>query len=330
MKFYKEYYSIFNLLKLMLVNKNTSGLLKKINPEYEYFRIQKKINPDIAIKISKFPNQLSNTKCLIHKFQAKYKKWEVEINEFDDGFIDLTIIPCLSGFRKTMEFLALKNLYVRSLIQYKLIEKGFTLIHASAVNINGNAYVFAGRPGVFKTSIIMDLLRQNGIQFLGEENVILKQGKIYPFPLNIQSLDYKIKFYETENPPSIVHKFMLGINLIRRKNYKIAISSPVQLNKIFFLEKSYKFVCKKQNIEKIINKLVWNEVEEINLTPTHTLSGISNNHFSEYLQITGKINNFKKNIREIFIDNLNEEVGLYSVKVPENYSSSIVNNLIKV
>ena len=323
-----ENYNIHNIISFQLVNSNAAGLLKNINPEYEYFRVEKEVDPDFRITISMSPKKNGEHKFLKYRFEKRYASWEVGIFEYENGFVDLTIVPHLDGFRKLFEYSALKNLYVRSLLYYCLIKNGFTLIHSSAVNIRGEAYVFVGRPGVFKTSIIMDILRRPGSSFLGEENCVLKDGNIYAFPLNIQSLDYKIKYYKNENPPSSIRKFMLGLFLLKNKNYNISISNPCKPCKIFYLEKKVEFECEKIKLEDIIDKFTSNEIEEIEITPTHTFSGISNNYFSEYLQWMGMMGFVKKTIRDIFIKDISNS-DIYSVSMPRSYDPSLINEFLR-
>ena len=325
---YKENYNIHNIISFQIVNNNITGLLNKINPEYEYFKVDTEVDPDFRITVAKVFRNVDEIKSLKYKFKKKSTYWEAEILEHNNSFIELTIVPRLQGIRNLFQFTALKNIYVRSLLYYSLINKGCTLIHSSAVNINGKAYVFVGRPGVFKTSLIMDFLRQTGTSFLGEENVLLMDEKIYPFPLNIQSLSHKIKYYKHEDPPSYIHKLMLGLSLLKNKNINIPISNCCYPEKIFYLEKGNKFDYKKVKLENTIDKLVSNEIQEIDLNPTHSLSGISNNYFSEYLHEFGLMEEIKEKIRNIFLNNF-REVDFYSVSMPKSYDTKLINELLR-
>ena len=48
-----------------------------------------------------------------------------------------------------------------------------------------------GEAGVFKTTLAIKLMNDYGYDFLGEENVIIGNGKCYPYPFNYQSFLYK-------------------------------------------------------------------------------------------------------------------------------------------
>ena len=190
------------------------------------------------------------------------------------------------------------------------------------------AYIFVGRPGVFKTSIIMDFLRRPDTRFLGEENVLLKDGMIHSFPLNIQSLDYKMKNYRNENAPSFVHKMKLGLYLLKNRRIEISISKPCQPSKCFYLEKGDKFSCAKVKLENLIDKLILNEIQEIDITPTHTFSGISKNYFSQWLHEAGLMNFMKEQIGSILKQSFSN-VDLYSVSMPGSYESGIINEFLR-
>lgn len=324
----KENYSIHHIISFQIVNDNIPGLLNNINPEYEYFRVDTEVDPDFRISVSKAFSNVDDRKLLRYRFEKKYTSWEVQILEYENGFIELKIVPRLKGIRRLFVYSALKNIYVRSLLYYCLFKKGHTLIHSSAVNIQDAAYVFVGKPGVFKTSIIMNFLRQPETSFLGEENVLLKDGLIYSFPLNIQSLNHKIKYFKNENPPTFFHKLILGLSLLKHKKNDLPISNPCYPKKIFYLEKKDKFECVKDNLENIIDKLIWNEIQEIDITPTNTFSGISNNYFSEYLQEIGMMNFLKEKLGNIFMKDISN-VDIFSVSMPRSYKSSLINEFLR-
>jgi len=133
-----------------------------------------------------------------------------------------------------------------------------------------------------------------------------------------------MKYYKNENPPSSLHKLILGFSLLKNKEIGIPISNPCKPSKIFYLEKKDKFECVRSKLVDIIEKFISNEIDEIDITPTHTFSGISNNYFSEYLQEIGMINFINGNIRNIFIKDISN-VNIYSVSMPRLYESSVIN-----
>jgi len=325
---FKENFNIHDLLRFQLINENTAGLFKSMNPEYEFFKVDNEVAPDFRISVSKALPSVDDKRPLKYRFRKEYAFWKVEILEYENGFIDLTIIPCLKSVRKLFVYSALKNIYVRSLLYYCLIKKGYTLIHSSAVNVKDMAYIFVGRPGVFKTSIVMDLLRKPDVGFLGEENVLLKDGMIYPFPLNIQSLNHKIKKYKNEAAPSFVHKLILGLSLLQKRRIDIAISTPCHPRKCFYLEKRDEFECTKVKLENVIDKLILNEIQEIDITPTHTFSGISKNYFSDWLYEAGLMALMNEQLGNILVKNISN-VDFYSVSMPGSYEPGIINEFLQ-
>ena len=175
----------------------------------------------------------------------------------------------------------MKNIYVRSIIMHKILDSNSALVHSAAFSLNNKGIILAGRPGVFKTSILMDAIRKFNANYLGEENCIVSNKKVFPFPLNVDSIYYKIKKYVSEDPSGKFQKLKLGFYLMKMKSKssKLKIAEPTDIDSIFFLVKGDSFKISILSIDEIIPELIENEVSELSIPPTHSLSGIKYNYF---------------------------------------------------
>lgn len=326
----EESYNIHDIISFKLVNDcKFGGFLQTINPEYEYFRVDERIEPCFRITVTDKIITASKNINVKYKFRKDYNKWKVEIIEYKNGFIDLIIVPKLKGIRKLISYTALKNVYVRSLIYYCLINKGSTLLHASGINLNDKAYLFVGRPGVFKTSLLMDFMRKTKATFLGEENVLIHDGYIYGFPFHIRSLNYRIKHYKNEDAQTQLQKILQVLSLFSKIDIKLPISENCKLKKLFYIEKDTNFSCKKTTFNNIVNNLIKNEYSELSIKCNHRLSaGINDNYFIDYVKEKGMEKAIIMGLRKIFNRNV-KNVDLYKIKMPNIYSSDIINFFLK-
>lgn len=315
---FEENYDLYGLVSFKLV-KNSKGfdLLKRTNLEYEYFKAKQTINPDFVIIVD---GKDKNVK--IHRLESK-------------GTI-VNFNAKLSGLRRLIPYSALRNLYVRPLLFLKLIRKKACLIHASGVALNNRAYLFIGKAGSFKTSILTELIKNHNAQYIGEENVVLYKHKAYPFPLNIRSFSYKLKHFIDENPKSTMQKIMLGMNVFfGNSTYKVQISRPCPVRGVVILSKGKRFSIKKASLSPTIMKtIVKDEKEEISIPPTHTLSGIKKNDFGSrleyYIKTTplSELSTLWENFEGIVRDSL-KKACVFTVTMPPDFEPYICESIMK-
>lgn len=321
----KELYNIYDLVSFELINNTGNLFLENFNPEYKFF--QSPIRTDNHFKII-VHNKKDN---FFKKLRINNRCWSIDIDSYFENGI-LNIFSENVGIKNYFSYIIFKNIYVRSLISLQLLIKNATLVHSCAFKINNRTYILAGRPGVFKTSILMDAIRRYSAEFIGEENCLIHDTKVYPFPLNIDSISYKIRFFSNENASSKMQKVKLGISILknfRNSKHYIKISDPCKINNLIFLIKGSEFSIRKTDINEILPYLIDNEFQELNIPPTHSLSGINNNYFKEIIE-EKELNilyNFKENLANVFKKNL-LDVNLYIVISPQTYNKEYTNNLI--
>lgn len=92
------------------------------------------------------------------------------------------------------------NDLINSITELKLIEKGYTHIHASCLSKNGKALVFAAYPNVGKTLSTLQLLKQ-GYKYMSDDTILVdRNGNAYltGFPSAIGYNDF-LKFINPED-----------------------------------------------------------------------------------------------------------------------------------
>jgi len=324
----EEVYNIYNIISIGLINKtNNLNLFKRFNPEYKFFRSEKICSNHINIVIGE-----KNKEDCNKKLQNGKSFWTVGIKELEKNnkFI---ICPVTLGFRKIISFITLKNLYVRSVLMDKLLNSSSALIHSAAFSINGQTAILAGRPGVFKTSILMDAIRDFGAAFIGEENCMIYNNKVYPFPLNIDSIAYKINNYRDENPSGKFQKLKLGFHLLKgnSKNHNLNLAKPSEINTLLFLEKGNEFRIRATTFEELLPKMIKNELDELSIPPTHSLSGINYNYFLESMVELDPdyMSLFKSRLEVVFRDNF-QNCSFNLVTSPKVYTKEITSKIVKV
>ena len=341
-----ESYNIHNMCSFKLINNlRFGGFLSDRNFEYQYFRVDDVYEPDFVIKIREFKPSIEDAVSIGDKYFIKddylFLKdrdgkctWDIQIKDFTGPKNKIDINAAFKGFRQCIKYSALKNIFVRSLISLHQISRNSALIHSSAVSFDGKAFLFVGRPGVFKTSIVMEFIRNYGAEYLGEENTIIRDGMAYPFPLNIKSFEYKLKHFDNENPSNKFQKLQLIKHVLHGKSLNnVPISKPCKIAGVFLLKKDDSFSITKTELNgNILADFLENEKLEIGATPTHMLSGVKENHFDEYINAyTAVVNkSWLKNVwvkLEKIISNSYKNTGIFSVNVPALFNKNICREL---
>lgn len=115
-------------------------------------------------------------------------------------------------------------------LMWKMQQKGFYPLHASAVEKEGKSYVFTGFGGVGKTTLGL-YLAENGYKLLGDNFVFVKEGKLYPYPEMLRVTDFTL---ENVSGLEKTGEEVFGQEIVEMDQQKIDIE-PVELEKIFLL-----------------------------------------------------------------------------------------------
>jgi len=194
-----------------------------------------------------------------------------------------------------------------TIFQIKLLQRGYTLLHAGAMSKNKKGSILVGWPGVGKSSTIFGLVENESFKLLGDDSVILsKEGEVYSYPqrvgIYLKSKHFKnlnlspkeagellFRYYTSKLPPFnryIGAKILVDISDIAEFDTK------VKIDEFYFLEiGSGKSSIKKSDA---INKMIASTLQSLF---DHYLS---NKMFYSYCYITGFDSGYiEKNMRKI-------------------------------
>jgi len=189
-------FSLHNLLyfKIDGVNKR---YLDYLGREYSFFKAEEKVDPDIEIIIADSVNPDDNCRLVDNKYFVKdgylycrdrYKvvRWRLAIN----GLEGKTVVQFSGGFWGEH---VLKEFIIEPLLGFKLAPRGFSILHASAMAINGTGFIFTGGPKTGKTASILNLSAHDSIFLADEITVLSNDGMVYSFPSPIRLYYYDMK-----------------------------------------------------------------------------------------------------------------------------------------
>ena len=112
------------------------------------------------------------------------RKWKFWVAGLDTSHVSIYYsFPFLQRLEKTTaifpDYLIASNV-LEPIIEYKLQELSGIVIHACAYAKNGKAVILAGRGGIGST-LMMNQIR-NGAEFLANDLLIVKDGRIWSYP----------------------------------------------------------------------------------------------------------------------------------------------------
>jgi hypothetical protein len=130
-----------------------------------------------------------------------------------------------------------QQVFLKQLINFKLVCKGFVPIHAAAVSKEKKAIVFPGRGGTFKTTLSMDFARNLGYKIFGDDWVIIDKNKVYCYLIHSRLFDYRVNKMKGEKY-FILDKFKyLMYQKFRSYDPKYVVDNA-EISSIFFIAKS--------------------------------------------------------------------------------------------
>ena len=187
-------YAIHDIIKFQI--KNSTGLLKMhcdtTSLQFQSFLADKEPPYDFTVEIGPFLRE--NISCAIiddtyriakdyiyFKDSRKLSKWEVELS-------DIETLPRVRIASNFVGNITTPLNIIEFLIQYCLLKKGISVLHASSVGKGKEASIFAARGGGGKTTTALSLVNK-GFTYFGDNFIILTKGTIksYISPLNIFS-----------------------------------------------------------------------------------------------------------------------------------------------
>ncbi|NIO44345.1 MAG: hypothetical protein GTN36_02215 [Candidatus Aenigmarchaeota archaeon] len=324
-------YSIHDIISFKIIDKNNFFKKKfsRFETSYSYFQVNKLSNPDIIINIGPFQPSNNNCKVLDGRFHIKkdylfcndsYKlaKWKLEIIGLESKKTIINVDANASGQ------LFIPGYIIDPIIRIKMQEKGYPMIHASAVSKNKNGYVFAARSGCGKTVISVSLL-EKGFDFLGDNWIIIKNGYALNYISTLNIFDYNINDFVSDKMSSkdlyilklkkILYDMTDGyiklFSQIQIHRFISKINKRTKISKLFFITKNKKFSIKnKINKDNLITQLVLNNKFEMFPFFKYMLE-------YSFIFPNSKIASFLPDMEENIRRSL-KNVKLYRMFIPEN------------
>ena len=343
-------YNIHDILKFQIVLNKKFNLFDYFNVEHRFFEVQNIDKPDIILNICKFTP--SNEDCYIVDNKYYIKKnyfycsdsvdgtcWEVEIFGFESGTTLINFDVKVPGIRGMLPILGVHNLFLSPLIDYKLSNKGYYLLHSAGLGKNNKAFILAGMGGAFKTTLAMDFTRKAGFDFFGDERIILHDGNVWSYPIGLVSFDYRCRCLPTEKKRNLKDKIdLVKYNLSKYHHLdelNVNIADTSRLGAIFFMNRQSEresLIYNKYNLDNAVEKFVINNEMEMNHAYMPNIMGISFNPFFQYMlaysfifpdgQIAAHWNNLRRNLKQ----NL-ENVPIYEIEIPLQYSKTVFDDI---
>lgn len=186
-----HFYNLHNILKIRTVIENPGRYDSYLEKTYRHYEVEDEGDADLVITIGRFAADLSGCAMVDGKYfvkdnylfyRSRYKlaHWNTEIQGIE-GRVTRVRIDCNSFGRMVIPGETIYNL-----IRFKLAQKGYPLIHGSAVGQGGDGYVFSARGGTGKTITSLNFVRR-GLDFYSDDSVMLHGesalGFVVPFNL---------------------------------------------------------------------------------------------------------------------------------------------------
>ncbi len=190
-----KYYSIHGLLKIA-TNVDI--------PVPDYFKTKTPMrNPDLEIMVKSVPVKKPKENRLV---RASYYYWRDNDRLFIDydmanaklffenlfGRNRKTRVQCTKTFRRFCTGESWKS-FIHAIIWFKLVERGYTFIHAGALSYRRkDGIVIVAPADTGKTSTILSLLSTGDFGFLTDDAVLLGDGFIHAYPEKVKVSPYTL------------------------------------------------------------------------------------------------------------------------------------------
>ena len=279
-------YNIHNLLTMKIRRYGNLDLTGDLR--YSYFATSDcPDNPDIILNIGPFTPSLEGTETIAHKyyvrdnyFYCKEKgstsKWEIEILGFEKGNTVINFSGRYAGIRGWVFPAFMAQEFLIPIIEYKLARKNYFLLHGGAVCKDNAGYVFTGRPGVWKTSLLLDLMRTNEYKFLGDDRIIVSEEKdVLSFPTSLFLFNYTLKNSRNEQRNTFDNiRILIQVLIHRAENNSLnPIAKSCSMKKIIFVSRKNNqnihtaSILLQEGLQKIITNNLAESVESTKKSP---------------------------------------------------------------
>lgn len=327
-----RHYDLHGILKFQVRYEAQNIILPGYNFPYSYFEVEHVDNPSIILNIAPFEPDNDGCDIVFGKYHVKegyvychdqegLSSWHVEFHGIGT---EKTVINFCWNRLPPRALIAPsyfpQAIYIEPLLDFKLAEKGYCLLHSAAVAHNKKAILFAGRSGASKSPIIAYYLKERGYSFMGDDKVIIKEGNVYSFPRSIKLFNYSFKHDYTKELGGLLEK-VKAVYYMRqtedKNGYEFGLEDKASIYSINILSKSQETelpLIHPKKREEIVSSLVNSNLGELvcDLLNTNKLS------------IDSYFLNCMLAYSYIFPDSL---YSTYSALIRKNIDNALYNNL---
>ena len=208
-------------------------ILGNLNFSYLYFfnthycdtsditlNIERKVSPSISNCYVIWRKYYIKDNYIYIRNNSVKEKWEAEIINIEKSNTTINYNGRIISLRSILlpDFFP-QNFLLRPIVEFKLLQRNYIPIHASAVARKRDAIMFAGPGGTFKTSIAMDFVRQ-GFKLLGDDTVLLdkRDSKLLSYPIYILPFNFKLEKQPSEIYRGTMDKISYLIYMLKKRN----------------------------------------------------------------------------------------------------------------
>jgi hypothetical protein len=320
-------------------------ILKSICNNFRTFQTNENVEADLNIFVTDFKPDLQDCYLIDQKYFVKkdyifcvdsYKgaRWKLAIENIAGR-------PTVFFNGNTFSSYFLQEYVVEPLIALKMVDKGFSALHAAGITFNQNAFVFPACKGVGKTNTLIYSAERGASYLSNEKCIIADDGSAYGFPTDIDLYYYNAKNEYLSQRLSFRNRANLLINyLIYRLSFRYAsfpvhvnptklfaeIENKAPLSSLILLTKTKNDSIKvKEHVDKkeLISRLVLVNVFEM----PYLL-----NLLQRYSYIFPEVN-LALTYTDGLEDNLTkalEKISCFEVEIPRKYDSQVYLNICKL
>lgn len=340
-------YNIHDIIKINLEWDKYYSVIRDLDLKFKYFQVDRVDNPDISIKIGKFEPDVRHCKVFERKYYVRdnfifcrggdlKSKWSFQINGLNTNKLFMNVDSRFFSLRGFIAPNFFVHLLLLSLLEQKLLEKNYLVLHSASVSKEGNSYLITGRGGSLKTSICMDLIRHKDYNYMSDDRSLVHKKMLFSFPTHLDIFSHMISKLKDERMTFFDRILLFYLLKYSKDIKKINITDKNKLTGIIFLSPSSRGYQKRQISEdSAIVKMSSNmnlelfEIMKIIGIDYSPILGCFQAYNSIYPSTSINRNYlFESNLRETLKD-----LPIYDVFIPKNYNkvtSNYIHNILKI
>jgi len=340
-----SFLNIHNFLKVQINQAQEHEFIKDINHPFSYFEVELVEHPDIILNVGDFEPQNSGCSVVDHKCHIKkdyiYSSekidkipMRIEINGLDSS---PTVINVHMGKRRFRQHLfpslLAQNIILRPIIDFKLLQQRVLSIHAAGAAGPHGALILPGRGGAFKTTVMMDLIRELGYKFLGDDRIIIFRSTAYSYPIHQKLFYFRVSEMKSEEFGPL-DKFKYVLYQARKHETAKLILESAPLWKIYCMVKWTGIGVGTQMFEnnELVRRITKSHQMENIISPK--IMGVSTGKVYEYFAAysfifpESKIASYWNDYAELVAQNL-AGTEFTEISLPQTYTPGIFADLVE-